>query len=216
MNHGGSVAPFITIFYHSAYCAFTIVKNAPEAIGVADIADSILFKQATPKCENHIDITRAHGGIGRKQYFLTELNVVCTYVRLLFLPVNQNFDYDYPISYQVDNKTVLCGVFLLCLLALAAVTYRSYRIISFGILWFFIALSVESSFIPIGHVIAEYRLYLASVGFVFLVMTLIYMRQADVKKLNMIAAVILIGFSILTYQRNKVWENEITLWNDAS
>ena len=93
------------------------------------------------------------------------------------MPINQNFDYDYPISNQVDNKTALCGVFLLCLLAMAVVTYKSYRIVSFSILWFFIALSVESSFIPIGHVIAEYRLYLASVGFVFLVMALIYMRQ---------------------------------------
>ena len=123
---------------------------------------------------HHIDITRAKGSIGRKQYFLTELNVVRTYVRLLFLPVNQNFDYDYPLSHEMDTKTLLSGVFLLCLLVLAVLTYRSYRIVSFGILWFFIALSVESSLIPIGHVIAEYRLYLASVGFVFLVTVLIY------------------------------------------
>ena len=102
-----------------------------------------------------------------------------TYVRLLFLPINQNFDYDYPISYALDFKTVLCGLFLLCLLALAVVTYKSYRIISFSILWFFIALSVESSIIPIGHVIAEYRLYLASVGFAFLLMSLIYMSRMD-------------------------------------
>lgn len=193
-----------------------LLRTPREAIGTADIADSH-FVQAShmPVVRNNIDLTRAHGGIGRKQYFLTEVNVMCTYVRLLFLPINQNFDYDYPIAYQVDKKTALCGAFLFCLLALAGVTYSSYRIVSFGILWFFIALSVESSFIPIGHVIAEYRLYLASVGFVFLVMALIYMRQADVKKCHMIAALILMGFSIVTYQRNKVWENEITLWTDA-
>ena len=193
-----------------------LLRTPPEAIQVANIADyNFIQEEGSPRFGSHIDVTRAHGSIGRKQYFLTELNVVCTYVRLLFLPVNQNFDYDYPISNQADNKTVLCGMFLLCLLGLAAVTYQSNRMVSFSILWFFIALSVESSFIPIGHVIAEYRLYLASVGFVFLVMTLIYMRLMDQKKLNIIAAVILIGFSVLTYQRNKVWKDEFTLWNDS-
>ena len=31
----------------------------------------------------------------------------------------------------------------------------------------------------------------------------------------MIAAVILIGFSVLTYQRNKVWKAEALLWEDT-
>jgi tetratricopeptide (TPR) repeat protein len=185
-----------------------LLKTPREAIGSANIADSNAI-------HDHIDITRAKGGISRKQYFLTELNVVRTYVRLLFLPIDQNFDYDYPISHTLDAKTSLSGVFLLCLLVLAWITYRSYRIVSFSILWFFLALSVESSFIPIGHVIAEYRLYLASVGFVLLITSLIYSRRIDQRKLNMIAAAILIGFSILTYQRNKIWKDEFTLWNDT-
>jgi tetratricopeptide (TPR) repeat protein len=193
-----------------------LLRTPPDAIGVANIASANIVQEGnTQNTGDKIDITRAWGSISRHEYFLTELNVICTYVRLLFLPVNQNLDYDYPLSNGVDAKTALCGVFLLCLLALAAVTYKSYRIISFGILWFFIALSVESSFIPIGHVIAEYRVYLASVGFVFLVAFLLYTQQIDLKRLNMIAAAILIGLSILTYQRNNVWRDEITLWGDA-
>ncbi len=184
-----------------------LLRTPPQTIAVANIADS--------NSNSHIDITRARGGIGRQQYFLTQLNVVRTYVRLLFVPVNLNFDYDYPISSKMDYQTFMSGIFLLCLLALAAAAYRSYRILSFGILWFFIALSVESSFIPIKHVIAEYRMYLASVGFVFLATGLIYIRKADVRKLNVTAAVILMSFSVLTYQRNKVWKDEFTLWNDT-
>ncbi len=100
-------------------------------------------------------------------------------------------------------------------LVLAVRIYKSHRLVSFGILWFFLALSVESSVIPIGHVIAEYRVYLASVGFVFVVTSLIYMREANQKRLNLIAVVILIGFSILTYQRNKIWKDDLSLWNNA-
>ena len=136
-----------------------LLKTPREAIVVANIADSDSM--------NHIDISKARYSVDRKDYSLTEIKVLCTYVRLLFLPVDQNVDYDYPLSHSLDKKTALSGVFLICLLALAVVTYWSNRIISFGILWFFIALSIESSVIPIGYVITEYRLYLASVGFGF-------------------------------------------------
>ena len=139
---------------------------------------------------------------------------MCTYIRLLFLPLNQNLDYDYPLSHG-SGKDILAGIFLVGLLVLAVLMFKSCRIISFSILWFFIALSVESSFIPIGHVIAEYRLYLASVGFVFLLMNIVYMRQGDQKKLHMIAAMIIIFFSTLTFQRNKIWKDEFTLWDDT-
>jgi len=37
-------------------------------------------------------------GITGKTYWLTSLNVIWTYIRLLFLPINQNLDYDYPIA----------------------------------------------------------------------------------------------------------------------
>jgi tetratricopeptide (TPR) repeat protein len=161
------------------------------------------------------DITRAHKSIDRKAYFLTELNVIRTYVRLLVLPIDQNLDYDYPITHKVDQRTLISAGFLLCLLAVAWMTYRSYRIISFGILWFFVALSVESSIIPIGQVITEYRLYLASIGFVLLVTHLIYAGKADTKKLNMIAALLIMAFSMLTFQRNRVWGDELSLWNDV-
>jgi tetratricopeptide (TPR) repeat protein len=199
----GRVLPF---FFIALIVPILLFNTPPDAIGVASIADSDSL--------SHVDITRARGGVSRHEYFLTELNVVRTYVRLLFFPVHQNLDYDYPLSQGISGS-LLSGLFLLFLLALSVITYRSCRVISFGIAWFFIALSVESSFIPIGHVIAEYRLYLASVGFAFLIMNLIYMQPASRRKLDMIAAGIIIILSIFTFQRNKVWKDEITLWGDT-
>ena len=184
-----------------------LLKTPPQAIGVANIASS--------DSSHRIDITRAHHSIGRKDYFLTEVNVVCTYLGLMVLPINQNLDYDYPITHQWDDKTAMGGVFVLFILGIACAAYKASRIISFGIFWFFIALSVESSFIPIGDVIAEYRLYLASVGFFLLVATWIYTRGLSIKKLNIMAAIILISFSALTFQRNNIWKSEFSLWNDT-
>jgi len=189
-------------------------RTPSQASIVANIADSNMVQDSRGQ-HAVIDITRAHGGVSRQRYFLTEVNVVCTYVRLLFVPIDQNLDYDYPLFSRMDFKTVMCGLFLLSLLLLAWLTYRTSRIISFGIWWFFIALSVESSLIPIGHVIAEYRVYLASVGFVLLVMSLVYSFSKDTRRSNFIAVVILAGFSMVTFHRNGIWKDEITLWNDV-
>jgi protein O-mannosyl-transferase len=62
-------------------------------------------------------------------------------------------------------------------------TFHFYRLIAFGILWFFITLSVESSIIPIPMLIDEYRIYLPSVGFFIAVVAgaLVLLQRFTVK-----------------------------------
>jgi hypothetical protein len=105
--------------------------------------------------------------ISRGDYLLTQFNVIVTYIRLLFLPMNQNLDYDYPIARTLfQSSTFVSFVFLLALFLLAVyLLIKGYRLISFAIFWFFITLSIESSIIPIRDVIYEHRVYLPSVGF---------------------------------------------------
>ncbi|MBE9531687.1 MAG: hypothetical protein IME98_02650, partial [Proteobacteria bacterium] len=130
--------------------------------------------------------------------------VITYYMALLLVPINQNIDYDFPISnslfaspehregarliYQIPAPVVSL-IIIIVILALALYllirsglfsfggeepgTGSRGRIASFFILWFFIALSPTSSFIPIIDVIFEHRLYLASIGFfVIAVLTL--------------------------------------------
>ncbi|MBU4127111.1 MAG: hypothetical protein KKD16_06105, partial [Proteobacteria bacterium] len=52
-------------------------------------------------------------------------------------------------------------------------TYRKARLVSFAIAWFFITLSVTSSFVVIYDVIFEHRLYLPSIGFALLIAVMI-------------------------------------------
>jgi Flp pilus assembly protein TadD len=124
--------------------------------------------------------------ISRWDYLFTEFRVIVTYIRLLFFPVNQNLDYDYPIYHAFfDPNVFLSFLFLLILFSFGIYClYRSRishpstlnpqpssRLAGFGILWFFITLSVESSVIPIVDVIFEHRLYLPSAGFFIAVAT---------------------------------------------
>jgi len=105
------------------------------------------------------------------QYLCTEFNVIWTYVRLLFLPINQNLDYDYPISQGLfEFPTIISFIGHLIVIAFAFWIYRRNRLVTFLVLWWYITLSPSSSFIPIIDVIFEHRVYLPSVGFFFLFM----------------------------------------------
>lgn len=127
--------------------------------------------------------------ITSKEHIFTQFNVLIYYITLLFVPINQNLDYDFPISKGlfetplVKKGTVLnipipppiisliillgiIGFALYLLLKRKTDNGHGQRyLISFFILWFFIILSPTSSFIPIIDVIFEHRLYLASMGF---------------------------------------------------
>ncbi|MEK7829191.1 MAG: hypothetical protein AAB256_05330, partial [Deltaproteobacteria bacterium] len=129
--------------------------------------------------------------ITAKEYLFTQFNVLIYYITLLFVPINQNLDYDFPVSKGlfevplVKEGTVLNIpipppiVSLIILSAVIGIAFYLFtsraaritnhgRLIAFFILWFFITLSPTSSFIPIIDVIFEHRLYLASAGFFLL------------------------------------------------
>ncbi|MBI4824768.1 MAG: tetratricopeptide repeat protein, partial [Nitrospirae bacterium] len=172
--------------------------------------------------------TRGYGGISRVDYLLTQSRVIVTYIRLLFLPVTQNIYYDYPVYHSFfDIQVFLSFLFLLSIfvfafyLLLRSKSYPTLRLISFGIFWFFIALSVESSIIPIPMVINEYRVYLPSIGVFTAIVTgaFLFTERLKNKKtqtaiLSFLALVPLV-LSPATYNRNTVWKSKISLWEDV-
>jgi tetratricopeptide (TPR) repeat protein len=149
-------------------------------------------------------------------YFLTQFRVILIYIRLMFWPVSLNFDYDMPLSYSFWEPDVAAGCVMTVLLFIYAFRVRSqYPIVSFGIFWIFLTLSVESSIFPIAYVMTEYRLYLPlfgfCAGFVFVMSLLIKDRRA----FAVVMGAIVLFFSILTVQRNRVYGSEVSLWQDT-
>jgi hypothetical protein len=115
-------------------------------------------------------------GITPISYLLTSFNVLWTYVRLLILPINQNLDYDYPIAKTLfEFPTLLSFLGHVAVVGMSFWLYkkRGWRLIPFGVAWFYIALSPVQSFVPVIDVIFEHRLYMPSIGF-FLVFVVAY------------------------------------------
>jgi hypothetical protein len=107
-------------------------------------------------------------GITPWTYLLTSLNVIWTYIRLLFVPVSQNLDYDYPVAKTLwEFPTILSLIGHIAVLATAFWLYKKkgQTLIPFGVAWFYISLSPTQSFVPILDVIFEHRVYLPSIGF---------------------------------------------------
>jgi len=108
-------------------------------------------------------------------------------------------------------------LFLGTIFLLAKHLFLKYRLVSFSILWFFLTLLPESSLLPIRDVIYEHRLYLPLVGFcMFLVSAGYYILGKNAIRMMLIPLMmVIICYSVLAYQRNKVWQDEFSLWNDT-
>ncbi|MEI6816134.1 MAG: tetratricopeptide repeat protein [Bacteroidota bacterium] len=172
---------------------------------------NVLFKTIPPDEHN------GYRTITTATYLLTQFSVITKYIQLLFLPINQNFDYDFSLSNSFfELKTMLSFSFLLSLIILAIFLFKRNRIVSFGILWFFLTLSIESSIIPISDLIFEHRTYLPSYGFFLIISTVLYgffLNRNHHIAIYILAFIIAIN-SYLTYQRNKDYKSEMTFLND--
>jgi tetratricopeptide (TPR) repeat protein len=166
----------------------------------------------------------------RWKYLIVQFRVTITYLRLLFLPVNQNLDYDYfRFSVSFLFQSLLSFMFLLTMLLYVIRIFRRFRdslpltrLVAYGIFWFFLTLSVESGVVPIGNLIFEHRLYLPSAG-VFMaasVAVFLIMRglRAWVPRTAVVAVIVLIPLimTAASYARNDLWKSEIRLWEDTT
>ena len=170
-----------------------------------------IFKSLPPTGGHNYVITTVN-------YLFTQFSVITKYIQLLFLPIHQNLDYDFPISNSFfEPRTILSFFSLLSLIGLAVFLFKRNRIISFAIFWFFLTLSIESSIIPIDDLIFEHRTYLPSFGFFLILIISIYsLIWNKYKYLGLSILLIIIGCnSLLTFNRNNVWKDDFSLWNDA-
>ena len=181
--------------------------------------------------------TRLQTDMSRWDYLATECRVLVTYLRLIILPVQQHLDYDYPVYHSFLDPSVLGSVGLLGTLLAAAVVsvsrsrrggssrdrdYELLRLCAFGIFWFFVTLSIESSIIPIADVIFEHRMYLPSVGiFIAAAAAVSFFGGTGAvvpgwprPQFLAAAAAVVVLLGGVTVARNSVWCDEVSFWED--
>jgi len=149
---------------------------------------------------------------------LTQTRVVIYYLILIFYPKPSrlNLDHDFPLSYSLFNPltTFLSLSIIVGLFALGLYLAKKQRLISFCIFWFLGNLVIESSVIPLA-IIFEHRIYMPSM-FVFLLIVILFYRTIKPAWLTAVIACAVVAVnSYWTYERNKIWQDNISLWTDC-
>lgn len=152
------------------------------------------------------------------QRLLTEFRVVIYYISLLIFPhpSRLNLDHDFALSLSLLHplSTLFSIAGIIGLFGLAIYLARKNKLISFCILWFLCNLVVESSIIAL-EIIFEHRTYLPSMMLALMVVILID-RHIKLRWLGVgiLCFAVALG-TFWTYNRNKVWQNDISLRRDT-
>ncbi len=210
------------LFFDNSWAGWK--KKLPVIIGlVALISLAFLwfagaFKGDLSHLPGRIDrLTRETTDISRWQYFCTQLTVILLYLKLIIFPKGLSIDHGHPVNDGFfEGFTPYAGLILLGILVLAFRAARQHKVPAFAVFWFFIALSVESSIIPIRDAMFEHRIYLAfPAAGILSAYILVKILSRKETALILASLFILAVFAMTSFSRTYTWENELTLWADA-
>lgn len=174
-------------------------------------------------------------GLPRDVYVYTQFSVIVAYLKMLVFPSGFAIDRNWPLSHSLFEPTTLLSFLLLAsVLAVAlALLFTERRragahaaLFSFGVLWFFNGLIVESFLVPIQDVIFDQRAYLPGVGFFIAAASAIFylverVGRAWGRALSPWGAALLVlvlaapPLSAVTLERNGMWTDEMRLLDEA-
>lgn len=233
----GSTAPLVIVMM-LLLCAALPLKEALQralpALFLVPLVPVLVFAAATAQNHMQFSFWRALNitNIGTMRitpfnYALTEVCASISYLRMLILPVGQNFDHDYPLIESVTDLRFLGSLAMIAALVFAG--WRCYRrwgrphgnVVLAGVLWYFITLAPSSSIIPLPDFFAEHRTYLPSIG-LFLAIAGVAGRllermrgTAAVAVAGGAAAVWICGLGAATLARNEVLRDDVAIYRDA-
>jgi len=162
-------------------------------------------------------------------YWLTQAFVWVHYFYTFFLPVNLSADTDLTVLPNVFDDRIITGLIFIALLIFAIFKTSKkleYRPISFGLIWFAVAL-IPTSAIPLTEVMNDHRIFFPFIGLAFSVVYALGLLVIKYEKIILkgkkfqlliwvISFLILSGYAYGAYQRNKVWKDEEALWLDVT
>lgn len=177
---------------------------------------ALIFYQTSVSFLSTLDaLTRETQDITRLDYFLAQQPILWEYIVKVFWPWPLQLEYDLTVTSFPLWVVILSAVANAGVLLAAIVFRRQFVLAAWGILFYYVAHSVESSIIPIRDIVFEHRTYLPNVGIFIAISAIFYslgdrlLEQQKVKK----AAAIIAPFSIitvlacLTVLRNQQWQD---------
>lgn len=148
-----------------------------------------------------------------QQHLLSELRVLSMYVFQIMLPRIGSMAFFYDgmtpsVGWFSPPTTLVSLLFVMALVALAIVFVRRRPLLSFGILFFFLGQSMESTLLPL-ELVFEHRNYLPSFGLVIAATDLLAGATALVAAQRRFLAVVMVAaLAALTWIRAEAWRTQ--------
>jgi len=221
------------IWLHVLFDVFFLGMMA-HYLGPKTMTDAVQLKLSTGNNRGNILTPQAFDVITPFQFLISEFKVIVHYLTMFIWPFNISVEYDWKVEYSIFSMNVL--PYLLILLSLVgyvvySVVRRINTVVSFGLLWFFIAVAPRSSIVPSPELVCDYKTYLASIGIMFilavpLVHIFLYLFKfvQNIQPLpahfsskqvqTALLAVLLLPVGFAATNRNKIWETCVVFWED--
>lgn len=149
----------------------------------------------------------------------TPLTIYTYYCKVLLFPFNLTVG---PSLDSIQRGSIILTVLILSSIALVCVLKTNIRKeVLFGILWILVFLLPVSGLVWMSVPILEHRLYGASIGFCLMLATVgcngyaVLKTHAKGVSGHGILIALLILYSYLTIDRNRIWKDEETIWSDT-
>jgi tetratricopeptide (TPR) repeat protein len=144
---------------------------------------------------------------------LTQLKALPYYAKLIFMPVHLSVEHAFEVSEHPAEGAVLGSALLLgSLLYLAWRGRRQPTWAILGLGWFLAGLGL-TFLVPLNVLVNEHRLYLPSLGALLAILG--GMRPSKQTRLAGVGALLLVVLAGLTWQRDREWKSEYSLWQSA-
>ena len=159
---------------------------------------------------------------------LTQPRVVVWYISIFFFPApgRLSLEHDVDISTSLFHPatTLPACLFLAAVVILTILLRKRFPVATYGIIWFFLNLAVESSVIPL-ELVFEHRLYLPTVGLALStvvalngVFDRVLAPRVQPREVNRLKwcffAILAAGLALTTFCRNTAWSDAVTLNRD--
>ncbi|MBU1996630.1 MAG: tetratricopeptide repeat protein, partial [Candidatus Omnitrophica bacterium] len=161
-------------------------------------------------------MSQSHDGdvITFGSYLISQFRVFAVFLRLMVMPFGQNLDHDFMLSKSIlEWPAVISLLIFIGSFILGLYLRKKDLLASYGI--FLFMLSFSANFVPRSNLIFEHKLYLLSVGFIMCGIAILFKAIKPFKKFVISVCIVALVFSCLTYLRNSIWKDEISLWEDV-
>jgi tetratricopeptide (TPR) repeat protein len=188
-------------------------RSIPSIVAAAGLL--CLVSAMTPK-------SFSAGASSAYSYWITQPTVVFRYFRTFFIPTGLTADTDrIPFASIFDGNALAGFAFVLGLVIIAVRIARrpEWRPVAFGLFWFLLAVLPTSVF-PLAEVENDHRMFFPFVGLALSASwaVALFVRSHAIRRevVGALCGLVLIAFAAGTWQRNKVWRTEESLWYDVT